>query len=78
MALDRDQLRADLLAAFENAKEEEWGAGEVAGALADAIDAFVRGGRVSGIQTSVTLDTVNGNPATGSGAGTQTGSVAIQ
>ncbi|NNF59402.1 MAG: hypothetical protein HKN04_14295 [Rhodothermaceae bacterium] len=78
MALDRNTLRDDLLAAFEAAKEEEWGAEEVAGALADAIDAYVRGGRVSGLQTSVSLDTVNGNPATGAGTGTQTGSIALQ
>lgn len=50
---------------------------DLAQALANAIDAFVRGGVVSGIQTDVTLDTLNGNPANGSGTGAQVGTAAV-
>ena len=71
MPLNKNTLRNAILAAFETAKEEEWEADEVAQALADAIDAFVRSGDVAGVD--IEIETLNGNPANGSG--TQAGVV---
>jgi hypothetical protein len=42
MALDRDTLKGDLLAAMNTAKDESWTAEQVAAAMADAIDAHAR------------------------------------
>lgn len=51
---------------------------DLAQALADAIEAFVRGADVAGVETVVTIDTVNGAAATGSGTGQQDGTVQLQ
>ena len=53
MALNKAQLTAAIQAAFEDAKENEWEAPQVAAALADAIDAYVRGADVRGVRCSV-------------------------
>lgn len=76
MALNKGKLRDDILAVFETAKDEEWGTEEVSQGLADAIDAYVRGGDVTGVETNVNVETALNDltvPQTlvGSGTGTQ-------
>jgi hypothetical protein len=53
MALDRDTLKGDLLAAMNTAKDESWTAEQVAAAMADAIDRYTRGAKVTGVQVAV-------------------------
>jgi DNA-binding transcriptional regulator LsrR (DeoR family) len=73
MALNRNTLQEAIHTAFETAKEEEWTTEQVAEALANAIDDFVRGGDVVGITTSVQVD-----PNNHRGTGTQTGVGRVQ
>ena len=73
MPLDRNALQDAIRTAFDTAKEEEWTTEQVAGALAEAIDAFVRGGDVTGITTDVQVDANNHR-----GTGTQTGVGQVQ
>jgi hypothetical protein len=60
MALNKAQLTADILKAFEDAKKIEKEPPEaaplIAAALADAIDAYVRGAAVTGVQCSVPIN----------------------
>jgi hypothetical protein len=60
MALNKAQLTADILKAFEDAKKIEKEPPEaaplIAAALADAIDAYVRGAAVRGVKCEVPLD----------------------
>ena len=53
MALDRDTLKGDLLAAMNTAKDESWTAEQVAAAMADAIDRYTRGAKVTGVKVAV-------------------------
>lgn len=74
MPLNKAQLTADLLAAFEAGKADpDWTLAQAAGAMADAIDAYVRTAGVTGITTTV-ADFGNAPIGTGtqSGAGTLT------
>lgn len=67
MALDKPTLVAALIAAFNKGMTDPaWTQANAAQALADAIDAFVRGGAVSGITT--TVKDINGNVVIGHGA----------
>jgi hypothetical protein len=50
MALDKNTLRNDLLAMMNNAKEQSWTAEQVAGAMSDAVDRYVRGADVVGVK----------------------------
>lgn len=72
MPLDKQTLTATIKATFKSAKEEEWTADQVAEALADAIDAFVKSGDVTGITTEVK----DGDNIIGTG--TQTGAGQIE
>lgn len=60
MALNKAKLTADILKAFEDAKKIEEEPPEaaplLAAALADAIDAYVRGAAVRGVQCTVPLN----------------------
>jgi hypothetical protein len=81
MALNKAQLTADILKAFEDAKkikEEPPAAAPILAAqLADAIDAYVRGAVVTGVQVSVDLNLSTSNvnshahTVTGTATGTQ-------
>lgn len=71
MALDKGQLANAFRQTFQQAKDEAWSSDQVAEALADAIDAFVRSGDVVGITTEV-RDA--GNTLIGTGVQTGTGS----
>jgi hypothetical protein len=73
MPLNKPALAAAFKDAFKKSKEEMWEADQVAEALADAIDAFVRNGDVGGITTEV-RDMTNTNVI---GHGAQQGSVHI-
>ena len=53
MALDKNTLKSDLVAAMNKAKAESWTADQVAAALADAIDRYTRGAAVRGITVNV-------------------------
>jgi hypothetical protein len=81
MALDKAKLAADLQKAFEDAKKIKEEPPEalpiLAAALADAIDAYVRGAAVKGVQVTVPIN-LNTSPVNnhqhavgGSLAGTQ-------
>lgn len=80
MPLDRNALEAGLAAVlktnFRKGVDEEWSADDaadaMAGAIADAVHAYVGGARVTGVQTQVRNA---GNSVIGTG--TQTGSVAL-
>lgn len=71
MALDKTELRNAFRQTFQQARDEAWSSDQVAAALADAIDAFVRSGAVVGITTEV-RDA--GNTVIGTGSQTGTGS----
>lgn len=73
MGLDKAELTNAFRQTFQQAKDEAWSSDQVAAALADAIDTFVRGGEVVGITTEVrdVGDTVIGT-------GTQTGTGSTQ
>jgi len=73
MPLDKSTLQAAFKTAFDTAKEENWSTEQVAEALADAVDVFVRSGDVVGITTDVEVD-----PDTGLGTGTQSGAGHIE
>ena len=73
MPLDKDTLTTTIKTTFQTAKEENWTADQVAEALANAIDACVRSGDVTGITTDV-RDFAD-NPI---GTGTQTGTGKIE
>jgi hypothetical protein len=61
MALDKSALAAALEAGFTTGKADpDWTLAQAAGAMADAIDVYVRAAEVAGIQSDVT-DT-GGNP----------------
>ena len=69
MPLDRNTLAAALSAVFQQGLDDPAWTGEMAAqAMADAIDAFVRGADVTGVTTQV-VDAA-ANPI---GTGTQTG-----
>ncbi len=54
MALDRNVLEAALIAAFQQGLDDPaWTKEQAAGALADAIDAFLRSAEVTGVTTDV-------------------------
>jgi|GEM_PF-5960529 len=57
MALSKSQLKNAIKTALETSMDESWSLEQVATALADAIDAYVRGGRVK----SVVIDLNTGN-----------------
>jgi hypothetical protein len=57
MALNKNQLKNAIKTAMETAKEASWTTEQVAAALADAIDAYVRGGRLKDVR----VDLNNGN-----------------
>ena len=73
MALDKNALTANLKSTFERSKTEGWAADQVAAALADAIEGFVRTADVSGVSVAVT-DTGGHNIGTGA----QTGAVHLK
>ncbi len=73
MALDKNDLADRLKTTFKRSKEEEWSSDQVADELADAIDAFVRGGDV--VNVTVDVSDFTNNPI---GTGTQTGVGSIQ
>jgi hypothetical protein len=53
MPLNRPKLESDLLALMSAAMDDEsWTKEKTARAMADAIDAFVRGGTVSGVKVA--------------------------
>lgn len=56
MALNKGALTAAIQKAFEDAKDNEWETPQIAAALADAIDAYVRGAAVRGVKCEVPLD----------------------
>lgn len=79
MPLDKATLKNKIKEALQ-LREQQPGrsAEEVAAELADAIDEFVRGGDVVGINTNVTVTVATTGSAaaqtgTGTGTGTQTG-----
>lgn len=53
MALDKSKLAASLLKTFIEAKEQEWQPEQVAEALANAFDTYVRGAEVVSVQVQV-------------------------
>ena len=57
MALNKNQLKNAIKTALETSKNEAWSLDQVATALADAIDAYVRGGEIK----QVKVDLQNGN-----------------
>jgi DNA-binding transcriptional regulator LsrR (DeoR family) len=57
MALDKNSLKNDLVAMMNNAKAQAWSEEQVATAMANAIDRYVRAGDVVGV-------TVKGNNLT--------------
>lgn len=73
MPLNKAALKQAILTTFETAKVQEWTSEQVAGALADAIDTFVRGADVVGVTVEV-----RNNAQTIIGTGTQTGTGDIQ
>jgi len=74
MALDVSTLRQALLVAFQKGLDEpDWSKEDAAGALADAIDAYVRAAEVVGVGVDV-VDP-GGNPI---GTGAQAGVGALQ
>ena len=79
MALNKGVLTAAIQKAFEDAKDNEWEAPQVAAALANAIDAYVRGAAVRGVQCSVPLDrdTTNVNGHVHNVSGTLTGTQSV-
>jgi hypothetical protein len=73
MALDKTKLADALEAAFQaGMDDEDWTLAQAAGAMADAIDAYVRDGEVNGVKSDVT-DPGN-NPI---GKGVQTAAVKL-
>ncbi len=73
MPLDKTQLQAALKTAFDTAKDQNWTTDQVAQAIADAVDTFVRGGDVNGITV-----TVRDNANVQIGTGSQTTAVQLQ
>ena len=72
MALDRNALRDALITAFEQGMDNsEWTKEDAAQAMADAIDAFVRGADVVGIEVEV-VDDSDMHLGTGTQIGTGT------
>ena len=53
MSLAKETLTDAIKATFESAKEEAWSSAQVAKALADAIDAFVKSGDVVDVVVEV-------------------------
>ena len=53
MALDKDTLEADLVTMMNNAKSQSWTADQVAQAMSEAIDRYVRGADVTGVKIAV-------------------------
>lgn len=72
MALDKTALAASLKDTFLRAKEETWSSDQVADALADALETFVRGGEVNGVQVEV-----RNSGGSVIGTGTQSTAVAV-
>lgn len=73
MALSKSTLATALEAAFQAGMgDPDWTLAQAAGAMADAIDLYVRGAVVAGVESAVT-DT-GGNPI---GHAVQTGAVTL-
>ncbi len=53
MALHKPTLKNDLVAMMNNAKQHGWTAEQVATAMSDAIDRYVRGAEVVGVKVKV-------------------------
>lgn len=69
MPLNKASLTAALIAGFQQGMDDpDWTTDQAAAAMADAIDAFVRGADVIGVETEV-VD-LGANPI---GTGSQTG-----
>ena len=49
MALNKPQLKNAIQTALETSKDESWSLDQVATALSDAIDAYVRGAKVKSV-----------------------------
>lgn len=77
MPLDKNRLQQAIETAFESAKQEGWETAQVASALADAIDAYVRGAEVVGVTTTVRV-TQEGTGIVSTGNGTQSGTARVQ
>jgi hypothetical protein len=58
MPLNRNALEQTLKQVFRDAKKHGWTADKVAEELADAIDAFVKTGQITGLQVSVAIGAV--------------------
>jgi hypothetical protein len=56
VALNKAALAAAIQTAFTDAREKEWDPPQIAAALADAIDAYVRGAAVTGVKATVPID----------------------
>ena len=70
MPLDRDALAAALAAGFQAGLDDPAWTGDMAAqAMADAIDAYVRGADVTGVTTQV-VDPANARIGTGTQTGT--------
>jgi hypothetical protein len=50
MSLDKNTLKGDLVTLMNNAKDKSWSVDQVAAAMADAIDRFVRAAEVVGVK----------------------------
>jgi len=69
MALNKTTLAQDLKTAFKNAKEQSLSSDQVADAISDAINKFVLGADVTGVNVTV-VDAGNHQIGTGSQTGT--------
>jgi len=50
MPLDKNALKGDLVTTMNNAKDKAWSVDQVATAMSDAIDRYVRAAEVIGVQ----------------------------
>ncbi|MBZ4417430.1 hypothetical protein [Myxococcus sp. RHSTA-1-4] len=73
MALNKTELADSIRGLFQKAFDESWSSEQVADALAEAIDTYVRAAAVTGVTVTVT-NTSN----TVIGTGTQTGTGSLQ
>jgi len=53
MALNKNQLKNAIKTALETSKNEAWSLDQVATALANAIDAYVRGGEIKQVKVNL-------------------------
>jgi hypothetical protein len=73
MPLNKPGLKNEIKAMFDNAKSQNWNTDQLATALAEAIDRFVRSADVKGVTVDV-KDSAS-NPL---GTGTQTGAGTLE